>query len=81
MMWEVMVIMTDGQNTTTHALLSNILAHYMVSQELVHIASGGGIPTTAKQTEIPMTDDDLHHQGDLITLVASGGRNSTQTII
>ena len=42
------------------------------SLELAHIASGGGILTTAKQTEIPTVDDDSHSRGDLMTLV--GGR-------
>ena len=59
-------------NNATHASRSRILSHNIVSQELAHIASGGGIPTTAKQTEIPMADDDSHSRGDLMTLV--GGR-------
>jgi len=58
-------------NNATHASRSRILSHNIVSQELAHIASGGGIPTTAKQTEIPMADDDSHSRGDLMTLVGS----------
>ena len=64
-LWENLLL-----NNATHALLSSILSHNIVSQELAHIASGDGIPTTAKPTEIPTVDDDSHSRGDLMTLVA-----------
>ena len=53
-------------------MLRDPVFSHIVSQELAHIASGGGIPTTTKETEIPMADDDSHSRGDLMTLV--GGR-------
>ena len=59
-------------NNATHASRSRILSHNIVSQELAQIAIGGGIPTTAKQADIPMADDDSQSRGDLMTLV--GGR-------
>jgi hypothetical protein len=59
-------------NNAFHASRSSILSHNIVSQELARIATGGGIPTTAKQSEIPMVGDDTNSRGDLMTLV--GGR-------
>ena len=59
-------------NNSAHASRSRILSHNIVSQEIAHIASGGGIPTTAKSSEIPMADDDSNCRGDLMTFL--GGR-------
>jgi hypothetical protein len=40
--------------------------------QCVYADFSAGIPTTAKQREIPMADDDSHSRGDLMTLL--GGR-------
>ena len=59
-------------NNSTHASRSRIISHDTVSHELARIASDGGIPTTAKQSEIPMADDESNCRGDLMTIL--GGR-------
>ena len=59
-------------NVPSHAAGSWHSSHNRIAQELAHIATAGGIPTTAIETQIPTTSDTSGQRGDLMTKV--GGR-------
>ena len=59
-------------NNPSHAAGSWQSSHNRVAQELAHIATAGGIPTTAIESQIPTVSDTSGKRGDLMTKV--GGR-------
>jgi hypothetical protein len=59
-------------NDSSHAAGSWQSSHNRVAQEFAQIASAGGIPTTAIETQIPTVSDTSSKRGDLMTKV--GGR-------